>query len=281
MSFPLAAYPYCSSLISLYACSFLSGVGAGSLDNAVNVIVLKIWEGRNSGPYMHALHFTWGLGAALAPLAAKPFLLSQGESSGGENETQPGDGNITPDLDNPFLTIKTLYPSLSSYGLLTTIGCLVYFFKDLGPANQTEDKGGNLEEEKSENISGRSQLMIIGLMTLIFFLYNGMEVAFGTFISVFAVKSSQRLTRGEASDMTAVFWGTFATMRGLSVLLAMVARPATVMWTSVRQAAVLYHLIYNYVLYHLANFMTNIRIRRPFFHQCLFGRLSGIVCLGR
>ena len=82
--------------------------------------------------------------------------------------------------------------------------------------------------------------MIIGLLTLIFFLYNGMEVAFGTFISVFAVKSSQGLTRSEASDVTAVFWGSFATMRGLSVLLAIVAKPATVMWASVRQAAALY-----------------------------------------
>ena len=243
MSFPLAAYPYCSSLLSLYAASFLSGVGGGSLDNAVNVIVLSLWAGRNSGPYMHGLHFTWGLGAFLAPLTAKPFLLNQDESSSSGNETNLAEGNINGtcvDVDNPFLTIKTLYPSLASYGLLTTIGCLVYFFKDFGQSTQTEDKRGQLEDEKPGNISRRSKLMIIGLLTLIFFLYNGMEVAFGTFISVFAVKSDQSLTRGAASDVAAVFWGTFATMRGLSVLLAIVARPATVMWASLRQAATFY-----------------------------------------
>ena len=252
LCFPLAAYPFCSSLISLYSCSFLSGVGNGSLDNAVNVIVLKIWEGRNSGPYMHALHFTWGLGAFLAPLTAKPFLLNQDETSSAGNETHQAEGNINATyVDDPFLTIKTLYPSLSSYGLFTIIGSLIYFFKDIGPTDTTEDKGGNTEDEKSGDISGRSKIMIIGLLTLIFFLYNGMEVAFGTFISVFAVKSGQSLTRGEASDVTAVFWGSFATMRGLSVLLAIVARPAVVMWASLRQAATLYHDLYLllYLLY--------------------------------
>ena len=240
LSFPLAAYPFCSSLISLYVCSFLAGVGGGSLDNAVNVLVLSIWEGRNSGPYMHALHFTWGLGAFLAPLTAKPFLVNQEDS---RNETNLAEGNMNgTSVDNPFLTIKTLYPSLSSYGLFTTIGCLIYFLKDVGQSTQTEDKREKLEEEKSGNISVKFKLMIIGLLTLIFFLYNGMEVAFGTFISVFAVKSGQRLTRGEASEVTALFWGTFATMRALSVLLAVVARPATVMWASVRQGPTLYYL---------------------------------------
>ena len=148
-------------------------------------------------------------------------------------------------VDNPFLTIKTLYPTLASYGLLAIIGSLVYFFRDLGQENQAEDEGGQLEEEKSGEISGRSKLIITGLLTLIFFLYNGMEVAFGTFISVFAVKSRLSLTRGEASDVTAVFWGTFATMRGLSVLLAIVARPATVMWASLRQAPTLYNDLYH------------------------------------
>ena len=242
LSIPLAAYPYCSSLVSLYLCSFLSGAGNGSLDNAVNVIVLKLWEGRNSGPYMHALHFTWGLGAFLAPLTAKPFLLNQEEDSSAGTETHQAEGNMngTYYVDNPFLTIKTLYPTLSSYGLLTIICSLLYFFRDLGQATQAEEEGGKLEDENSVKISGRSKLLITGLLTLIFFLYNGMEVAFGTFISVFAVKSSQGLTRSEASDVTAVFWGSFATMRGLSVLLAIVARPATVMWASVRQAAALY-----------------------------------------
>jgi hypothetical protein len=33
-----------------------------------NVQLLDIWTGYDSGPYMHALHFVWAIGALLAPL---------------------------------------------------------------------------------------------------------------------------------------------------------------------------------------------------------------------
>merc|ERR1711997_33051 len=70
-------------------------------------------------------------------------------------------------------------------------------------------------------------------MAAMFFIYVGMEVAFGTFISIFAVKSRLQFTRPKGSTVTAVFWGTFAATRGLAILLAMIARPGLVMWTSI------------------------------------------------
>ena len=84
------------------------------------------------------------------------------------------------------------------------------------------------------DLSRRSELLIIGLLAILFFLYNGLEVAFGTFIPVFAVKSNLRLTRADSSDVAAIFWGTFAGMRGLSVVLAIFAKPGVVMWGSLR-----------------------------------------------
>ena len=237
LSVPLSVFPYCPSLFPLYVCSFLSGVGNGSLDSAVNVIVLRLWEDGDSGPYMHALHFTWGLGAFLAPLTAKPFLVHQAESGTGNESNYAFTENINgTDATNPFLTIKTLYPSLSSYGILTTIGCLFYFIKDVRVPSPVEDKAETQGAviRGGGDISRRSKLLIIGLLSILFFLYNGMEVAFGTFISVFAVKSNLGLTRAQGSDVVAIFWGTFATMRGLSVVLAIFAKPATVMWCSIR-----------------------------------------------
>ena len=98
------------SFASSHTSSFLSGVGNGSLDSAVNVIVLRLWEDGDSGPYMHALHFTWGLGAFLAPLTAKPFLVHQAETGTGNESSYAFTENINgTDATNPFLTIKTLY----------------------------------------------------------------------------------------------------------------------------------------------------------------------------
>ena len=60
----------------------LQGLGSGFLDTGGNSVVLSIWAGRDSGPYMHALHFTFGLGAFTAPLLARPFLSNVAEGHG-------------------------------------------------------------------------------------------------------------------------------------------------------------------------------------------------------
>ena len=65
-----SALPYCPSLPSLYTVALLGGLASGSLDTGGNVLLLNIWSGRDSGPYMHALHFTFGIGAFLAPVVA-------------------------------------------------------------------------------------------------------------------------------------------------------------------------------------------------------------------
>ena len=107
MCLPLAAYPHCPNLLSLYISAFLSGSGHGSINTVSHVIIFNIWKGRDSGPYMHAVHFCFGLGAFLAPLIARPFLINQVNSSLTELNT--------------VWTIKALYPLVSSYGLLVTL----------------------------------------------------------------------------------------------------------------------------------------------------------------
>merc|ERR1711936_215829 len=63
--------PYSPSLLLRYVASFFKGMASGSMDTGGNVLLLNIWEGRDSGPYMHAIHFTFGIGAFLAPLISK------------------------------------------------------------------------------------------------------------------------------------------------------------------------------------------------------------------
>ena len=51
-------------------------MGEGALNTGENVLILDIWKGRESGPYMHALHFTLGIGTLLAPVLAGPFFFN-------------------------------------------------------------------------------------------------------------------------------------------------------------------------------------------------------------
>ncbi|CAI9732116.1 Hypothetical predicted protein [Octopus vulgaris] len=57
-----------------------------------NVFCMRIW-GQQSGPYIQAMHFAFGIGAFIAPLLAKPFLAPVISS------------NMTPILTHPHLHV--------------------------------------------------------------------------------------------------------------------------------------------------------------------------------
>ena len=181
---------------------------------------------------MHALHFTFGIGAFLAPLISGPFLSKEPAITNysDRNETT----YLQKELESSSWTIKTLYPIVGSYAIFTSFGFLFYFITDSWETleNSTEPEKLKKKEIKEKDSSSRLKMITVGLVAVFFFLYTGMELAFATFISVFSVKSSLQFTRLQGSNLTAVFWGIFATTRGCAIFVAIIAEPGVIMWSS-------------------------------------------------
>ena len=73
---------------------------------------------------------------------------------------------------------------------------------------------------------------LLVLFTLLFFfmlLYVGLEVAYGSLIFTVAVKGELNFSKSDAAVLTALFWGTFAFTRLISVLLAVIKVRSSVM----------------------------------------------------
>ena len=158
--------------------SFIRGLASGSLDTGGNVLLLNIWEGRDSGPYMHALHFTFGIGAFLAPLISRPFLVNVEEvehlndSLVSTNLTE-AEEVVGREVEESLWTVKTLYPMVSAYPVLLSIVFIVFHVKDRKKVKQ----GAKKEEKEVENqLSKGFTIAIVVIVSLLFFLYVGMEV---------------------------------------------------------------------------------------------------------
>lgn len=54
--------------------SFVVGVGNGLLDTGASTLCLQLW-GKESGPYMQALHFSFAVGGSIAPLLVQAFIV--------------------------------------------------------------------------------------------------------------------------------------------------------------------------------------------------------------
>ncbi|XP_013388180.1 sodium-dependent glucose transporter 1A-like [Lingula anatina] len=65
--------PFASHLSELAACLAGQGIVMGCLDTCGNAMILELWE-KKSGPYLQLLHFSFGVGAFVAPIIAQPLL---------------------------------------------------------------------------------------------------------------------------------------------------------------------------------------------------------------
>lgn len=258
--------PYSPDLLSMLVISFISGFGSGAFDTGGNVQMLDIWTGRDSGPYMHSLHFIWSVGAVLAPLIAVPFLKNTAEDA----SLADGPGGNTSSLliaetplslpavnrsvnvvnvdedggSSDFWNVKTLFPLAGSASVLVASLFVFYFCRDWSKKKVNGGGGMPLSSRPADVTSPTAargkqalgEVAVVGLLALLFFLYVGLEVAYGTFLTVFSVRSKLGLTRQEGAKLTAIFWGSFATARGLAIPAAIFLSPESIMWTSLTMA---------------------------------------------
>ena len=80
---------------------------------------------------MHAAHFLFGVGAFLAPVISRPFLVNVAEFDHHivENETELENSTVESlevqnKLESSPWTIKALYPMAGSYALFISFGFL-------------------------------------------------------------------------------------------------------------------------------------------------------------
>ena len=257
------------------------------------MMCLELW-GRKSAPYMQALHFSFGLGAFIAPLIAAPFLsplpvvmatitTSLVNFTTTSTAIPPVDSarnvrsllgvtgtkyQIDTSTESAYVTLSTIqttnitHLSNSSrtedvaktvaslakvvmntlkkhlgdmteihfaYLLIATFLFVValMFFATLCHECVTRSKlaSENVDEDTATRHDSQCfHAQLLALMFVFYFLYVGAEVAYGGFITKFAV-AYMGWTKIKAAMLTSVFWGTFAFGRGIAIFLSRCISP--------------------------------------------------------
>ena len=167
---------------------FVYGIGQGMVDIGGNVNLLWVFQDR-TGPFMNALHFSFGVGAFLSPIViAKTLEFTNGA------------------LNWTYWIMAILYlPGIIALCLLKS------------PDNPEKDK------DHHERIPINYRLVI--LMTALFFLYCGVEVGFSGWIFTYATEL-KIVSETSGSYMTSIFWGALTFGRLLGILLVKKVKPS-------------------------------------------------------
>lgn len=189
MALGMLTAPLLPTLWLLSAVLFVIGLAEGTLDVGGNTLLVWVHRSR-VGPYMNALHFTFGLGAFLSPL-----VIAQAVAwSGG---------------------IRLGYWMLAIY----VIPVLVWLARERSPLPE-------VEQDRHEAI--HINWPLVGLIGLFMFLYVGVEVGFGGWIYTYAV-SMGLASETSAFFLTSAFWGALTLGRLAAIPIALRVRPRTIL----------------------------------------------------
>uniref|UniRef100_A0A8C6QYU2 Sodium-dependent glucose transporter 1-like n=1 Tax=Nannospalax galili TaxID=1026970 RepID=A0A8C6QYU2_NANGA len=218
--------PVCKTAVLLIIMTSVIGVSFGILDTGGNVLILDLW-GDKGAPHMQALHFSFALGAFLAPLLAK---LAWGTAASAANHTEPDfhplmlNGSSEATSDPLFavpddMNLLWAYASIGTYASVVSVLLLAPFFK-----KRSKHKKSTASAQRSQRAKYHKALLC--LLFLFFFFYVGAEVTYGSYIFSFAT-THVGMEESEAAGLNSIFWGTFAGCRGLAIFFAACLQPGT------------------------------------------------------
>lgn len=186
------ATPLITQLWPLVAAMFVLSLAEGAIDVGGNTLVVWTIPG-NVTPFMNALHFFFGVGAFISPI-----IIAQSIT-------------LTGDVNWAFWAI----------GLLT-LPMLVWHLRVPSPAHPTSAIAG---------VESRPAMRwpLVLLIAVYFFLYVGMEIAYGGWIASYAVAIGYG-DAAAAAVLTSAFWGALTVGRLLSIPIGSRFKPSTILW---------------------------------------------------
>ncbi|XP_077157885.1 sodium-dependent glucose transporter 1 [Paroedura picta] len=228
----LCAIPWCKKAFLLTAMMSVIGSAMGVLDTGGNVLALATWK-EEVGPHMQALHFSFALGAFVAPILAKMALSSSHAdlevhlNSSADNQTSLYSNSTDPLGLNLHLNKNFVWTYVVIAFYLFVVA-LIFFILYLKKSHVRERTKLSVQIYQS----AKYHYVLVILLSIFFFCYVGAEVTYGSYIFTYA-KTFINMKESEAAGLNSLFWGAFAACRGLAICCATCCYPGTMILLSI------------------------------------------------
>lgn len=159
------------------------GIAMGMLDTGGNIVMLNLWRGSGyQEGFVHAFHFLFGVGATVAPVVVGLLLHRD---------------------------IEAMYSWYVVAGIfLATAASFLALIRSPQPFT-------GKEENDSSTLTAKS---IVTLTGAFLFVYVGMEVVYGGYIDLFAVRWIG-VSKVQGAALTSVYWAGLSLSRGVASLV--------------------------------------------------------------
>lgn len=259
----LALMPLTRTLSTLLLMTAAHGLMGGCQDTAINVRMMII-HGRDVAPYLQTMFFFYSIGAFTSPIIASNFLSVQcnKNTEGYEIETRRRryhlikhfyhmkhknhTTHLTVNYEDKISQVASsdihfAYLIVGLISMVVSIGLWylaifewrqkIYLNNHQGPESCVS--GGQMQEESQNDnlrvsVNPKSHWQVICLtvwISVMVFVCEGLQEAFGSYIYTYAVKSEIGISSDDAAYLNSVFWGAVALGRLMAIFVSLYVCP--------------------------------------------------------
>ena len=188
-----------------------NGFCFGLIETASTMKLIQVWNDK-SAPYLQGLLFFFGVGALVAPLYTRPFLLVTDDET---IESTDGDGQLM--IHWPYLINAALMMTCAIAGsvIKCTTGVKVMDESEADSSNAQDDKD-SITGCKSKSRCVKYLIYLTGMVFI--FLYCGIEISLGSYLTPFAVNCPLHLSKKTAALISSAYWASFTFARIATIL---------------------------------------------------------------
>ncbi|KAK6192066.1 hypothetical protein SNE40_003610 [Patella caerulea] len=243
LSLSVIVIPLCSYYGLMLTMMFVSAFFMGWYDTAGNADVVATW-GAEGHSYLQIMNFMFAVGGLIAPLITEPFLSKPPDDSMDDSSVIPSteSSNITsmfPVLTNTSLfsdgfnnysdvkhvessgEIRLIYAYIIS-GLLAfhaSLPFLVLFLKEKMQKKTIKKlKPDNTEKPRKRDLPLGYFILTLVFINAIYFFDCAVEDTFSGYLLTFVVMQL-KWSKSRGSQVTSVYWGSFAVLRFIGIFL--------------------------------------------------------------
>ncbi|XP_067660614.1 sodium-dependent glucose transporter 1A-like [Haliotis asinina] len=231
-----AIIPWCSVYWTMVMMFLLHELVTGAARSGTNVEIVEEW-GDEGKPFMQALHFSFSLGATVAPFILEPFLSLEPVPDAANTSFMTNDTSFTTTTTNMTSEAHPKPDSNIHYGFLVVaflsgLSSFVFLIKYFHEKNkgkiffrrkyaQKAIKDHEEEEglvRKKRTLPRHLLVITLALFALFYFFLDEVEDTSPSFLAVFVVKQ-MNWTKKYGGRLSSAFWASYTAGRGIGIIL--------------------------------------------------------------
>lgn len=216
--------PFNTDVWLMVATKTINGFFMGIVESTSTLYIFHLWKDE-SAPFLQALLLSFGLGSLITPLYTRCFLVSPHEDGSFQEEGTSVDEDTSHLIPPAPSEIQIHWAFIINASLMFSVAVIVALLKFSKRKEVATDQSIAESSESTQEsvqflpLAAKFNKGFIYFVSMAFiFLYCGIEISIGSYLTPFAVKCQLHMAKKTVALMTSAYWTAYTFARIITII---------------------------------------------------------------